>query len=144
MQKIQEIAKALNIVPKLRLGNKVPGKGLESTGPHRVKFIGEPTVVMGKDQQGKPRKELRFIVEENKRQYRWNVPIMNKEGQPNYLIERLLDIEVGDERVLEIRKNGMTNYIDVRGVDEKPSDAPEEKPEEHEEVEEEDAADEEL
>ncbi len=131
MEKVKEVAKALNVIPKLRLGNKLAGGGVESTGAHRVKFIAEPTVVMGNDDQGKPRKELRFVVEENNIQYRWNVPILGKEGQPNYLIERLMHIDIGDERLLEMIKARGRNYIDVRKVDEAP-EPPEEEGGEHE------------
>lgn len=119
----------------MRLGNKIEGGGVESTGPHGVVFVSEPTVVMGKDDQGKPRKEMRFVVEEKGIHYRWNVPIMNKEGQPSYLIEKLMNIEVGDKRVLEMSRQRGRNYIDVRGVDEKPPQEP--SVEEDEDIEEE-------
>ncbi len=75
---------------------------------------------MGKDDEGKPRKEMRFVVDENGSTYRWNVPIYNKEGQPNYMLERLINVEVGDERILEMMRHGARNYIDVRMVDEMP------------------------
>lgn len=130
MQKVQEIAKQLGVVPKLRLGIKKVGGGVEPTGPHLVKFVQEPTVVMGKDETGKPRKEMKFIVEEGGVQYRWNVPILNKEGQPHYLIERLMDVQVGDQRVLEMCKRGARNYTDVRLSDEE-SEEPEEIVETH-------------
>lgn len=120
MEKVKEIAKTLNILPKLRLGIKQAGGGVKSTGAHRVKFVAEPTVVMGRDHEGKERKELRFVVEENGQQYRWNVPIFGKDGQPSYLIERLMHIEVGDERILEMTRHGAKNYIDVRAVDAEP------------------------
>lgn len=114
MQKVKEIAKFLNVVPKLQLGKQLPGGGVKTTGPHTVKFLAEPTSVMGKDDAGKPRKDMRFLVEEAGKQYRWNVPILNKEGQPSYLVERLMDIEVGDVRVLEMVAKRGRNYIDIR------------------------------
>lgn len=73
---------------------------------------------MGTDHEGKSRKELKYIIEENSAKYRWHVPILNKTGQPNYLVERLLDVEVGDERILEMKRQGARNYIEVRRVDE--------------------------
>lgn len=93
---------------------------MESTGPHTVKFIEEPIVVVGKNFEGEERKELRFILEENGELKRWNVPILNKQGQPNYLLERLLDVKVGDERILEMMRKGGRNHIDVRMVGEEP------------------------
>lgn len=80
---------------------------------------------MGKDEKGQPRKELRFIVEEKGVKYRWMVPILGKDGQPSYLIERLMDIDPGDKRILEMKKQGIKNYIDVRMPGEE-SEAPEE------------------
>lgn len=115
----------LKIVPRLNLGSKLAEGGVKSTGPHTVKFLEEPVVVVGKDFiTSKERKELRFIVEENGVNYRWNVPILNKEGQPNYLVERLIDVEVGDERILEMVRKGTRNYIDIRKVDEAPEEPP--------------------
>lgn len=128
MLKVQEIAKALNVTPKLRLGTKLVGGGVSSTGPHHIKFLEEPVVVMGKDEKNVPRKELKFIVEEKGIKYRWNVPVLGKDGQPSYLIERLMHIEVGDERILEMSRQGQRNYIDVRLPDEE-SEAPDEEEE---------------
>lgn len=113
MEKLTEIAKAIGVLPKLRLSDETASGGRKSNGPHTVKFVEEPIVVMGKDKQGKPRKELKFKVQEGDTQYYWRVPILNKEGQPNYLFERLLDLKVGDERTLEMKKSGIISYIDV-------------------------------
>lgn len=114
MKNLHVLAEQLKILPKLRLGIKLEGGGVQVTGPHQVKFLEEPTTIMGKDEKGQPRKELKFIVEEKGIKYRWHIPILGKDGQPSYLIERLMDIEVGDERILEMKKQGMKNYIDVR------------------------------
>lgn len=115
------LAEQLNVLPKLRLGVqtiKEDGKkgGVKSTGAHHVKFLEEPTTTMGRDENGQPRKELKFIVEENGIKFRWQIPILGKDGQPSYLIERLMHIEIGDERILEMSKHGMKNFIDVRPV----------------------------
>lgn len=115
MEKVKEVMDALGVLPKLHLGNKTP-KGAVSTGPHTVKFLGEPEGVAGKDFNGRPAKYLRFEVEEGGVRMHWRVNVLNKEGQPNYLLERLLAIKPGDERVLEMRKTGMKNYIDIREV----------------------------
>lgn len=123
MKIIQDIAKELKIVPKLRLGTKLIGGGVESTGPHHVKFLEEPVVVIGKDEKGKPRRELAFILDEAGIKYRWNVPIMSKENTPSYMIERLMDIKVGDSRILEMAKYNQRNYIDIR-KDNEASEAP--------------------
>ncbi len=126
MKVIQEIAKELKIVPKLRLGTKLLAGGVESSGPHHVKFLEEPTIVTGKDERGKPRRELQFLIEESGIKYRWNVPVLSKEGQPSYLIERLMNVKPGDSRILEMAKYAGRNYIDVRKeneASEEPDDA---------------------
>lgn len=103
---------------------------MKSTGPHHVEFLAEPTIIMGKDDKNVPRKELRFEVQEGGIKYRWQVPILGKDGQPSYLIEKLMHIAVGEERILEMMRNGARNYIDVRTLDEAPDDPPEEADEE--------------
>ena len=128
MENVKQVATKLGVYPKLRLGIKKPAGGVELTGPHIVKFIEEPKLVNGLGDDGKPRQELKFIVEENGEKYRWQFPILNKQGQPNYLIERTMNIKVGEEMVLEMVKSRGTNYIDVRKVDEAPEEP--EQPEE--------------
>lgn len=126
MKNLQTLATQLNILPKLRLGIKLEGGGVQVTGPHQVKFLEEPVTIMGKDERGAPRKELKFVVEEKGIKYRWQIPILGKDGQPSYLIERLMGVEVGDERILEMKKQGIKNYIDIRlpgEVSEEPEEA---------------------
>lgn len=113
MDKIRDIARAIKLYPRIKMGERTLGGAVQGTGPHKVKFMEEPTVITGKDKKGNPRKELKFILQEHGQLYRWQVPILNEEGQPNYLVERLMDIEVGDIRVLEMKKRGPRNYVDV-------------------------------
>lgn len=134
MEKVKEVMTALGVLPKLRLGLKVKGGGVKSTGPHHVRFLSEPEGVTRKNFEGKPTKFLRFEVECEGIRYHWFVSVLNKEGSDaNYLMERLSDIQIGDERILEMTKQGAKNYIDVREVD-----APATVPEEYEGDEEED------
>lgn len=114
----------MGVVPKLRLGNRVvvPGKdkngnpkmAIKSTGAHTVKFVEEPKIIMGKSFEGEARQEFQFIVEENGQKYRWHVPLFNREKQPNYLLERTAEINVGDVRILEMMARGAAKYIDIR------------------------------
>ena len=69
----------------------------------------------------KPRQEIQYIVEEQGVKYTWNVPLHNKKGEPNYLLERLMGIKEGEEVVLEMKRSGMNNYVDVRRIS-KPTD----------------------
>lgn len=124
MKKIKEVAEAIKLYPRIQLGIK-DGNKVTSTGPHLVKFLEEPQVILGKDREGNLRKEFKFFLEEDYQWYRWHVPILNAEGQPNYLVERLIDVEPGDFRILEMKKRGKNNYVDVRmpdGPDEKEID----------------------
>lgn len=131
MKNLKALQEPLKIYPKLRLGIKLEKGGVSPTGPHKVKFLEEPVTVSGKDDKGQPRKELKFIVEEDGIKYRWQIPLLNEAGQAHYLIERLMNVEVGDERILEMMKRGIKNYTDVRMVDEAPEPPEEELEEEH-------------
>lgn len=116
MENTKLVAEKMKIVPRLKLGNKKIGGGVESTGAHLVKFISD-SVVKGKDPMTKKeREEMKYIVEKNGVQYQWRVPLLNKQNEPHYLIERLMTIKEGEEVVLEMKKSGMNNFIDVRPV----------------------------
>ena len=129
MENVRKVAEKLGVLPRLKLGIKIvkadgkPG-GIKSTGPHIVNFLSEPKLVMGKDFEGKERQELQFEVEEHGFKLRWNVPIKDKNGNPSYLVERLMNVEVGDTRVLEMMKRGAINYVDIRMEDEAPDEPP--------------------
>lgn len=124
MEEVKRLMTAMGALPKLRLGEKLKGGGVKSYGPKEVKFLKEPEGVTIK-KMGKQVKALRFEVEHNKTRYFWYVPVLNQEGQPNYLLERTVEIKVGDVRVLEMSKQGAINYIDIREVG-APARAPEE------------------
>lgn len=70
---------------------------------------------------------MRFVVEENGRKFKWLVPIMDKSGtQPHYLMERLteLAVQVGDELVLEMKRNGMNNFVEIRRLGDAMAEVP--------------------
>lgn len=141
MEVVKDIVKKMGMVKKLRLGRRLvntrTGKagGVESTGPHIVKFLAEPTRVMGKNFEGKPEQQFKFLVEENGVKLRWMVSIMNKEGTDgSYLLERLEEIKIGDTKILEMMSQGARKYIDIRDIDGEFSEAPDEVDEEDEET----------
>ena len=116
MKHTKTVTDTLKIVPKLQLGIKLDGGGVKSTGPHRVRFISD-SIVEGVDPEtGKPRKEMKYLVEEDGITKRWHVPIRDKQGNPNYLLERLMGIEEGDEAILEMKRKGIKNYVTVQKV----------------------------
>jgi hypothetical protein len=124
METVKTVMKSLGVLPKLRLGIKLKGGGVKSTGTKHVKFLSEPEGITGKNFEGKATKFLRFEVEHNGTRYHWFAAVLNREGQPNYLLERLAEIQIGDERDLEMTKQGARNYIDIRDVN-APATAPE-------------------
>lgn len=115
METVKQVMDSLGVLPRLHLGIKSP-KGVTPTGPHTVTFLSEPEGITAKDHNGKPGKYLRFEVEENGLRLHWRVAVLNREGQANYLLERLVALKPGDVRVLEMRKAGMKNYIDIREI----------------------------
>lgn len=119
MENLKVAAKALKMYPKLRLGEKIPGGGVKTTGPHKVKITAEPTTAMV-NKGGVVSKHFKFIVEENGQQYKWFVPLMNKDAsEGHYLIERLMNVEVGEEITLEMKRQGGRNFIEVLRAGEK-------------------------
>lgn len=119
MENVKKLADKMGVVPRLKLGIKTD-KGVQSNGAHRVKFLAEPTFIKGKDFKGNEQEQMKFIVEEGMMKYAWIVPIKGKDGQASYLIQHLMDIEVGDERILEMKRHGAQNHIEVRKVDAQP------------------------
>ena len=122
MKVLDQLGEKLKIVPKLKLGTKLEGGGVKSNGPIRVKFVEEPTLIQGMSHEGKPQEEVKFIVEVDGIKCKWNVPVFNKQHEAHYLMEKLQGLQVGEEKILEMKKAGAKNYIDVREVDEAPSD----------------------
>lgn len=114
MEQVKKVMQSMGALPKLRLGEKIKGSGVKSFGPKTVKFLAEPVGVSKKDFSGKQQKMMRFEVEHEGTRYFWYVRVLNQEGEVNYLMERLAEIKVGDERVLEMTKQGARNYVDIR------------------------------
>jgi hypothetical protein len=56
---------------------------------------------------------MHYIVEEDKEKKEYIVPVKNKSGGLHYLIQRIAEIPEGEEVVLECKRNGAKNYIEV-------------------------------
>jgi hypothetical protein len=122
MQKVKEIMDSLGVKPKLRLGRKLDKEtdgagGIESNGPKRIKALAEPEGITANNFERKPTKYLRFLVEHEGSEYHWLVPVLNKEGQPNYLLEHVAAMEVGKEYILEMKRSSGRNHIKVSNSD---------------------------
>jgi hypothetical protein len=110
------LLKEANIQPKLRLGIKKQGGGTKSTGAHRVKMIADK-IVKGVDP--KTNKEIdyvRYLLEENGETKTYQTKKLNDKGELSYLVQRLAEIKEGEEVILEMKKQGIKNYIEVSPV----------------------------
>jgi|GEM_PF-1634321 len=119
MKTTKQAMDKMNVIPRLRLANQTTddnGKrtGIVSTGPHRVTFVSDKLVDGSDPDTGATRQEIQFTVDENGVRKLWNVPLFDKKGQPNYLIERLADVKEGDEVILESKRRGPKNYTSVQ------------------------------
>lgn len=113
--------KQANILPKLKLGERREGEnGKESvfpTGPHRVKIL-EDKIKKGKDQQGNLIDVVHYVVEEGGVKKFYEVPVKDKTGSLHYLVQRLSEVPEGQEIILEMKKRGIKNYVNVAVVGE--------------------------
>ena len=105
------MAKA-GILPKLRLGLKLPKGGVKPTGPHKVKIL-EDKILKKPDQTGKEIEYVRYIVEENGEQKVYDTKLRDKNNGLSYLVQRFAEINEGEEIILEMKKQGAKNYIEV-------------------------------
>jgi len=110
----------------LRLGKKIDGGGVKSTGRHIVKLLEEPTKKKGEHYlTGRERDELHFLLEEDGEEKRWNitlyklddkgVPVKDENGNPteHYLLKELEDVKVGDKFAMELKNKGKKNFVEV-------------------------------
>jgi len=96
-------------------GNK---KGVKGTGPHKVELVLDK-IVKGQDYQTKEeRDEVEFTFIEDDQKKRYSVPVHNKKGGLHYFVQRMSEIEVGEEIILEYQKKegSFEGYIDIKKV----------------------------
>lgn len=115
MQISQEILKKANITPKLKLAIRGP-KGVQGTGPHRVKLLADKEAVGTDPMTGKERDEIAYLVEENDQKKSYRVPKFGKDGQIHYLVQILAGYDENDEVILEYMRKGIKGYINVLPV----------------------------
>lgn len=116
MEKSKALMKSAGVMPKLRLGVKKPGGGVVVTGPHRVRIL-EDRIVKDRDlETGNDVEFVVYLVEENGEKKEYRTKVKNKDGKLNYLVQRLAEIEEGQEVTLEMKKMGIKNYIEVTPI----------------------------
>lgn len=111
----KELLSKAGLLPKLKLGIKLTGGGVKPTGPHRVKFL-EEQIKKKPDTTGKEVEYVRIIVEENGEKKYYDTKLRGKDGLPSYMVQNLAEVQEGDEIVLEMKKSGPKNYIEITRV----------------------------
>jgi len=110
-----EILKKANIVPDLHLAIKTK-KGVQGTGTHQVKMISD-RIIKGTDYQtGKERLEVEYLLEENGEKKKYSVPMKDKNGEVHYLVQRLAEVEEGEEIILEYKRQGLKGFIQIERI----------------------------
>lgn len=111
-----EILKKANVLPRLRLAEKLPGGGTKGTGPHKVRILEDSSGKGVDPRTGAERYEVTYIVEEDGIKKKYVVPMQSKknEKEPHYLVQRLAEIAEGEEIILEFKRSGPIAYIDVQ------------------------------
>lgn len=108
---------AAGIVPKLRLGMRVTNdKGkqeVRGTGPHRVTLIADKLVTDKDPRTGKDIEYVRYLFEENGEKKKYQTKKLNDKEELSYLVQRLAEVNEGDEVILELKKRGIKNYVEV-------------------------------
>jgi len=110
------LLKEAGIQPKLRLGNKKAKGGTQPTGPHKVKMIADKIIPGTDPKTGKQIEYVRYLLEENGETKTYQTKKLNDKGELSYLVQRLAEINEGQEVILEMKKQGIKNYIDVSPV----------------------------
>ena len=111
----KQLLAVAGITPKLRLGNKTE-KGVKPTGAHKVRIL-EDKIIKGMDgKTGKEIEYVEYILEENGEKKNYKTKLKDSNGKLSYLVQRLAEINEGDEVILEMKKQGIKNYIEVTPV----------------------------
>jgi hypothetical protein len=111
----REIVSKAGLLPKLRLGIK-GSRGVTATGPHRVRIL-EDKLIKKMNVDGQEEHFVRFIFEEDGEKKQYDCHMKAKVGNdPHYLVQALAEVEPGEELVLEMKKAGVKNYIEITRV----------------------------
>lgn len=117
METSKQILEKAGIKPKLQLGIK-GDNGVATTGPHTVKLIADKEI-SGTDETGKPIPMVRFLLEENGEMKTYDVRKFKKNSEDiHYLVQRLAGYKEGTIIILEMKRKGIKNYVEVRMVNE--------------------------
>jgi hypothetical protein len=122
MKNSKALMKVAGVYPKLKLGEIREGTNgkvsVHPTGPHRVKMV-EDKVTKGIDKETRqPIEVVKYVVEEEGVLKQYVVPVKSREtGELHYLVQRLSEVEEGQEIIIEMKKQGPKNYVGVLNSD---------------------------
>lgn len=116
MKASKQLLKEAGIQPKLRLGSKKTGGGVIPTGPHRVKMLGDKIVKGNDPKTGKEIDYVRYLMSENGETKTYQTKKLNDKGELSYLVQRLAEVNEGEEVILEMKKQGIKNYVEVSSM----------------------------
>lgn len=111
------ILKKHNKTMKLRLGEKLSDGGVRSTGAHKVKFLQDKESTRKNIRTGKDEPSVKYLFEENGIPKYYETSMLNKKGEVNYFVERMAEVKEGEFIILEMKKTGIQDYIQITTVD---------------------------
>lgn len=113
MKVSKELVTKAGIMPRLQLGIKT-SRGIRSTGPHKVKVIEDKIIKKPPREEGDDGHYVRYIVEENGVTKQYDTRLKQRGGNdPSYFVQAMAEIEPGEEIVLEMKKAGIKNYVNI-------------------------------
>lgn len=68
---------------------------------------------------GKEIPMVAYLVEHKGERKSYRIRKFNKQGEVNYLVIRLAEVGEGEEVILEMKRKGIKNFVDVSPVTEK-------------------------
>lgn len=109
----KQILMKSGLLPKLKLGIK-QGNKIISTGKHKVKIIEEKIVRLPPKEEGDDGYYVRYIFEEDGEKKQYDTRMRVKGGQdPSYFVQAMAEIQPGEELLLEMKKAGVKNYVEI-------------------------------
>jgi len=91
----------------------LPGGGVKSTGPHKVRVIEDKIIKKIESSTGKELEWVRYVVEEDSERKIYDTKLRDKVGGLSYLVQRFAEINEDEEVILEMKKQGIKNYIEL-------------------------------
>lgn len=91
----------------------MPKGGVQSTGQHKVKILEDKLISKPDPTTGKEIEWVRYFVEENGEKKVYDTKLKDKAGGLSYLVQRFAEIGEGAEVILEMKKQGIKNYVEI-------------------------------